>query len=118
MATDPISALIEAGVIPSSPFAPNSRYHGVAIALHLPPGAAPDQGVPYVLRRFIPQQRQIGTLFEHTVRSGDRPDSLAAALWGDPEVYWRIADANAVTDPFELTDTPGAQIRIPVPEGA
>jgi len=117
MATDPISALIEAGAIPSSPFAPNSRYHGVAIAIHRPPGAAPEQGVPYVLRRFIPQQRAIGTLFEHTVRSGDRPDLLAAELWGDPEAYFRIADANAVTAPLELTESPGVRIRIPVPEG-
>jgi len=32
-------------------------------------------------------------------------------------VLWRIADANAVTDPFELTDTIGLRVRIPAPPG-
>lgn len=118
MTKDAITALIEAGAIPSSPFGPSSRYQGVPLALHQPEGATPEQATPYVLRRFIAQPRVIGVLFEHTVRSIDRPDSLAAGLWGDPELYWRIADANAVIDPFELTDTPGIRIRIPMPDGS
>lgn len=118
MAKDPITALIEAGAIPASPFQPGSRYHGVPLALHLANDASPEAAVPYVLRRFIPQRQAIGVQFEHTVRSVDRPDLLAAALWGDAELYWRIADANVVTDPLELTDTPGARIVIPVPDGS
>ena len=38
-------------------------------------------------------------------------------MLGDPELYWRIADANVVTDPFELTDTPGDRVQIPRPSG-
>jgi hypothetical protein len=70
-----------------------------------------------VLRRFIPQRRDIAVTLEHIVQSGERPDLLAAQAFGDAELYWRIADANAVTDPFELTDTLGARVVIPVPPG-
>ncbi len=68
------------------------------------------RGIAYVLRRFIPQQRDIAVLLEHIVQSGERPDLLAAGHFGDAELYWRIADANAVIDPFELTDTLGARV--------
>jgi nucleoid-associated protein YgaU len=115
MTTDPVQLLIDAGAIPASPFAPNSRYYNVGFARYLRgPG---DAGVLYVLRRFIPQKRDIAIAAEHIVRAGDRPDLLAAQTLGDAELYWRIADANAVTDPFELTDTLGARIIIPQPPG-
>lgn len=111
LTTDPIQLLIDAGAIPSSPFAPPSRYAGVALARYAPgPG---DPGVPYVLRRFIPQRRDIALAALHVVSAGERPDTLAARVFGDPGLYWRIADANAVTDPFELTDTLGARIAVP-----
>ncbi len=115
MATDPVQALLDAGAIPSTPFGPNSRYQGVGLGRYQPPGGGP--AIVYVLRRFIPQMRDIGTAGEHIVQSGERPDLLAAQVFGDSGLYWRIADANAVTDPFELTDTIGLRVRIPVPFG-
>ncbi len=115
MTTDPVQLLIDAGAIPSSPFAENSRYHGVAVGRYV--RDASDPGVTYVLRRFIAQQRDIAIAGEHIVQSGERPDLLAFQMLGDPELYWRIVDANAVTDPFALTDTLGARIKIPVPSG-
>lgn len=30
----------------------------------------------------------------HVVREGERFDILAVRLWGDPELWWRIADLN------------------------
>jgi hypothetical protein len=115
MTSDPVQLLIEAGAIPANPFALNSRYYGVALARYVrQPG---DPGVIYVLRRFIPQKRDIAIAAEHIVQGGERPDVLAAQLLGDAELYWRIADANAVTDPFELTDTLGLRIVIPPPPG-
>lgn len=115
MTTDPVQLLIEAGAIPAHPFAPNSRYFGVPVArLVRGPG---DPGVPYVRRRFIAQRRDIAVAALHVVASGERPDLLAAQTLGDSELYWRIADANAVIDPFELGDTPGARVRIPQPSG-
>src|ERR1700742_4177428 len=115
MATDPVQALIDAGAIPTSPFAPNSRYASVAFGLYR--RSAADPGIAYVLRRFIPQQRDIPAVFEHIVASGERPDTLGALAFGDAELYWRVADANAVTDPFELTDTLAARIIIPTAPG-
>lgn len=115
MTTDPVQLLIEAGAIPSNPFGPNSRYHQVPLGRHLRgPG---DPGLAYVRRRFIPQRRDIAVAAEHIVRSGERPELLAAQTLGDPELYWRLADANAVTDPFELTDELGRRVVIPFPPG-
>jgi len=115
MTTDPIQFLIDAGAIPTQPFPPNSRYVGVAICLF--PGGPGQPEIPYVLRRFIAQRRDIPIAAEHVVRGLERPDLLAAQTLGGPELYWRIADANAVTDPFELTDTLGARVAIPRPPG-
>jgi hypothetical protein len=115
MTSDPVQLLIEAGAIPQSPFAANSRYAGVAIARYA--RNASDRGVPYVLRRFVVQGRDVAIAAEHIVAAGERPDTLAAQVFGDAELYWRIADANAVTDPFELTDTLGARIALPSVSG-
>jgi len=115
MTTDPVQALIDAGAIPTSPFASNSRYFGVAFGLYR--RHAGDPGVAYVLRRFIPQRRDTAIAFEHIVQSGERPDLLAAQAFADAELYWRIADANLVTDPFDLTDTLGARVAIPASPG-
>lgn len=115
MASDPVQALLEAGAIPTTSFGPSSRYQGVPLGAYQPAAGGP--AIAYVLRRFIPQMRDIGTAAEHLVQSGERPDLLAWRAFGDAELYWRIADANAVTDPFELTDTIGLRVRIPAPSG-
>jgi hypothetical protein len=116
MTNDPIQMLIDAGAIPTTPFDAQSRYRGVAIALLPRPGGEPP--VPYVGRRFIPQLREIPAAARVTITSGDRPDLLAHRTLGEALLYWRVADANAVTDPFELTDTPGQRVAIPSPPGA
>jgi nucleoid-associated protein YgaU len=110
---DPIQMLIDAGALPQSPFDEASRYRGVPLALH--PGGPGELPRPYVRRRFIAQRRDIAVAAEWLVTAGDRPELLAARALDDPLAYWRIADANAVTDPFELTDTPGARVVLPVP---
>jgi hypothetical protein len=47
----------------------------------------------------------------YTVRAGERYDTIAASIWGDPELWWRVADLN----PEHLfPDLPeGTTIRIP-----
>ena len=115
MSNDPVQLLIEAGAIPAHPFGPASRYFGVPLGRHVHgPG---DPGTPYVLRRFIPQRREIAIAAEHGVRSGERPELLAAQALGDAELYWRLIDANALIDPLELTDTLGRRILLPLPPG-
>lgn len=115
MTTDPVQLLIDAGAIPSSPFVPQSRYAGVPLAVLQTRADAPGQ--VYVTRRFIPQPNSIAVAARHAVRALDRPDALGAAYFGDPLLYWRIADANAVVDPHELTDTLGRRVAIPLPPG-
>jgi hypothetical protein len=113
--TDPVQLLIDAGAIPSTPFVPQSRYYGVPLAvLTSRPGEAPQV---YVRRRFIPAPSTMAIAVRHVVSALERPDSLAAKHLGDPLLYWRIADANAVVDPNELTDTAGRRVAIPLPPG-
>lgn len=113
--TDPVQLLIDAGAIPNSPFDASSRYNGLPLAvLRSRPG---EPGVAYVTRRFMPGRSRISIAAEHLVRGGERPDTLAALHLADPLLYWRIADANAVIDPFELTDTVGVRVAIPLPPG-
>jgi hypothetical protein len=97
----------------SSPFAPNSRYHGLAVA----PYDMPDgRTVVYVLRRFIPPPERFALLMEHEVHQGDRLDVLAVRYLGDPEAFWRICDANVAIRPDDLTATPGRRLRITLPD--
>ena len=113
--TDPVQLLIDAGAIPSTPFGPASRYNGVPLALLQ---RRPDQpGQVYVKRRFIPAPSRIAIAARHAVAAQERPDLLGAKYLGDPLLYWRIADANAVVDPNELTDTLGRRVAIPLPPG-
>jgi hypothetical protein len=107
--------LIAAGAIPVSPFGPSSRYAKVAIGRYQ---VAIDESVPYVLRRFVTQGREVSLAARHIVHAGDRIDVLAAHYLGDAELNWRIADANIATDMLDLTATPGARIAIPFPPGA
>ena len=71
----------------------------------------------YLRRRFIPPPERFALLLEHVVTEGERPDTVAAKYLSDAEAFWRIADANAVMRPEELTDTPGRRLRITLPEG-
>jgi hypothetical protein len=113
--TDPVQLLIDAGAIPSTPFVAQSRYSGVPLAiLQRRPG---DPGVVYVLRRFIPAPGARAIVAHHSVSALERPDLLGATLLGDALFYWQIADANAVVDPNELTDTIGRLVAIPQPPG-
>jgi nucleoid-associated protein YgaU len=53
----------------------------------------------------------------HLVHQGERLDHIAQRYYRDPERFWRIADANQVMWPDELTQKAAAVIMIPPPEG-
>jgi len=112
--TDPLQALIEAGAIDTSPLAPNSRYRAVGTAKLEQPGEEP---ITYLKRRFVPQPEALAAVQEHAVVQGDRLDNLAARYFGDPEVYWRLADGNGAMRPDELLEENGRRLRITLPEG-
>lgn len=114
-AIDPVQMLIDAGAIPSSPFSEASRYRGVPLATVTRADGTPQA---YVRRRFVPAQREIPVAAALTVGGGERPDLLAHRHYGQTLLYWRIADGNAVIDPFELTDTAGRRVLLPVAPGA
>ena len=97
--SNPIQALLESGAIKISAFPPNSRYHDVPIATLERLGEAP---LAYLTRRFIPNVDPVAALQRHTVVNGDRLDNLAARYLGDPELYWRLADANGALRPDDL----------------
>jgi len=98
----------------SSKFPANSRYFGLDTRKRVG-----DDGreVTYLIRRFVPPPSRYATLGFHQVVQGDRPDLLAYRAIGDPEQYWKLADANAVLHPMELTEVVGRLVRITLPEG-
>jgi hypothetical protein len=116
---DPLKALLDAGVLSSSPYPANSRYYGVAVTTTTTASAATAEGEPvaYLRRRFVPAPERFAVVQEHLVRERDRPDTVAAQYLGDPELYFRLCDANGVLAPKELTETIGTRIRITLPEG-
>lgn len=95
-------------------FAPNSRYSGVRTATLT---ASDGRVIVYLRRRFVPPASALAQVGVHTVTQGDRLDNLSAAYYTDPELYWRIADANEAMDPDELTRETGRALRITLPIG-
>ena len=95
-------------------FPPTSRYANIEVAqLDLGQGRT----VNYLRRRFVPPPDRFVPLAEHVVVDGDRLDTITARYLGDPEQFWRVADANRPTRPDELTETPGRRLLITLPEG-
>lgn len=95
-------------------FPPNSRYHGLPTTTHTTPEG---KSVVHLARRFVPLPDRFDLLQEHVVVEGDRLDNVAASRLGDPELFWRLADANNAMRPDELTREIGRRLRITLPEG-
>jgi hypothetical protein len=95
-------------------FAANSRYVTVATAQYESPSG---KKYVYLLRRFVPPADDFALLQEHVVTGGERLDNIAAQFLGDPELFWRLCDANNAMRPDELTETIGRRLRITLPQG-
>jgi hypothetical protein len=90
-----------------------SRYQNIESAtLALADGRV----VVYKRRRFLPRGATRPLLVEVTVTESDRLDLITARTLGDPEHFWRVADANDAMNPFDLTNEPGRRLRVPVPQ--
>jgi len=72
--------------------------------------------VNYSKRRFVPPSDNFTILRQVTVISGDRIDLISARTLGDPELFWRICDANNAMNPLDLTENPGSTLSIPLVE--
>lgn len=109
-----LNALLQStGVLPSL-FAANSRYLGIATSTLT---TSEGRTMAYVQRRFLPQPEQLAQLQQHTVHQGDRLDVIAAQYLGDPELFWRIADANRAMRAEDLTAVISRVLRICLPQG-
>jgi len=109
--SDPNAALqqlLGPGSLAQTLFPPSSRYAGVPVATI---ERADGTTVAYVRRRLIAPPESYAPLAEHTVTQGERLDIIAARYLGDPELFWRICDANAAIWPQEL-EIEGTTIRI------
>ena len=51
----------------------------------------------------------------YVVQEGDRVDHVAWNVYRDPEMWWRIADANADLAADDLTAMPGRVLRVALP---
>ena len=116
---DPIQALLSAGVVPSVSFPPTSRYAQVGISTYAPDPGPGEEPVPvaFLRRRLVPKPERFALLYEYPCVEKDRRDLVAAAHLGDPELWWRLADANGVVDPATMTEPVGRRLRITLPEG-
>ena len=90
-------------------FARTSRYAQVPEAVYVDDAG---REIPYKLLRILPPRGD--DVAGHLVVAGDRLDLLAHRYLGDPEVFWRICDANGTLRPEELTQETGRRISIPI----
>ena len=97
----------------SQSFPPGSRYAPLGVAVWRAPDGSE---VSYVRRRFVPFADSLPLLNRAQVRPGDRLDLVTSRTLKDPLLFWRIADANAAMDPFELVRQPGRVLRVPAPQ--
>jgi hypothetical protein len=111
--TSPLHALLQLGARQNL-FPPSSRYHGIETATWQDAGG---RTIAYLRRRFVPPPERFALVQEHTVVEGDRLDNLAAQYLGDPELFWRLCDANGALHPDDLTEPVGQTLRITLPEG-
>jgi hypothetical protein len=111
-ATSAMQALFQFAGLQPSLFAPNSRYLGIATGAFVAPDGT---NIAYVRRRFLPPPAQLVPLQQFSVVQGDRLDVLAAKYLGDPQLFWRICDANGAMRPEDLTATVGTVLLVCLP---
>ena len=92
-----------------------SRYYHAGVAVMVTPGG---KEIRYFRRRFLKGQDRDTILAVHAVCEGERPDIISALYLGDPELFWKLCDANSVDRPDELTRTAGKRLKIPLITGS
>ncbi len=112
--TDPVQALLAQTSLQRNLFTGTSRYYGIDTETLT---TANGTTIVYLKRRFLPSPDRFQLLQEHTVTQAERLDNIAAKFLGDPELFWRIADANGAMRAEELVQTVGRKIKITLPEG-
>jgi len=109
-----LDALLQNATAGAQPFPPNSRYNGRPLLTYID---AEGREIAYLERRVVPPPDRFATVETYTVRQDDRLDTISAQRFGDPEQWWRLADANGAVRPGELVETPGRTLRVTLGEG-
>lgn len=95
-------------------FPVTSRYNGIETTkLDLPDGRT----MVYLRRRLLPPAENSLIVTRHEVKQAERLDNITARYLGDPEQFWRVADANNALQPEELVAEIGRKLGIPLPQG-
>lgn len=111
---DPYALIPPPQELPLRPFGETSRYRDLPLLVHVDRDG---REIVYVGRRWVPPPELFAEIGRYQVRDRDRIDNIAAALLGDPELHWRIADANRALVPSDLTARVGRWLRITLPDG-
>ena len=111
--TDPIQAMFEAGVVELTDFPTSSRYHGIPRTTII---ASDGREIAYLRRRLVPAPEHFATRGYRTVTDRERLDLIAAAEFGDAQVYWLICDAQGAIWPDDL-EVAGTELRLTLPGG-
>ncbi len=111
---DPVQAMLAQTSLQKNLFVATSRYYGLNTETLT---KADGTTIIYLKRRFVPSPDQFQLLQNHTVTQDERLDNIAARFLGDPELFWRIADANGAMRPEDLVQTVGTQLKITLPQG-
>jgi hypothetical protein len=70
---------------------------------------------PYLRLREVPQPLDAAPEEPgYLVSDSDRLDRVAWQQLGDPELSWRLCDANGALQPQELTAVPGRRLVLPL----
>lgn len=94
-------------------FDANSRYAPLETSCFR---TADGREIAYAKRRFLPRGTDLPLMLETPAFESGRLDLLAARMFGDPEQYWRICDANNAMNPALLPGEAGKRLRVPVPQ--
>jgi hypothetical protein len=108
MSVPSLQSLLQFTGLKAGAFPPNSRYRSVDTATLV---TAIGQTIVYLRRRFVPPPDRLAPVQVHTVTQGERLDNVAAQFLGDPELFWRLCDANAAMRPEEL-EAAGITLRV------
>ena len=112
--SDPVQAMLAQTSLQRTLFARSSRYYGIDTATMT---GADGKVIIYIRRRFVPPADGFQLLQEHSVTQDERLDNIAARYLGDPELFWRVADANSAMRPEDLVNKVGRKLRITLPLG-
>ena len=111
---DPVQAMLAQTALKRTLFSATSRYYGIDTTTLTDAGG---KTIVYILRRFVPPADGFQVLQEYTVTQGGRLDNITARYLGDPELFWRVADANSAMRAEELVEKVGRKLRITLPQG-